>query len=176
MKRLLALATCVMVMVIARPAFAATFSDPDDMAGPMDVRRLVHTQRGGDIHRFRVTTDGTWGCRYLKPKTNTMRWFFDGGGDGDVDLVGNVKCVKRGGGRDIQLFLRGKDSGNQYEPLGFTRPNRRTLNLTFSFDIPELNGNHVDLRIHTTDRTVDDCTSPNKCVDRAPDDGMWRLY
>jgi hypothetical protein len=105
-----------------------------------------------------------------------MWWLFDGKGDGDIDLVGKVRCLKFKGGRELVLFLSGRDSGNSYEPVPLKRPNRHSMKATFSFDLPELKGAHVDMSVKVSDGVAEGCTSAHPCTERAPDTGMYRLY
>ena len=176
MKTRLALATAVLLLLAASPAHANTFTDPDDMTSPLDIRELVHKDKGNDVHSFKVTTDDNWRCRYLEPGLTKIHFYFDGKGDGDTDLIGKTRCLKHQGGRDLVVFLSGKDSGNSYEPVTINKPNRHTMRFKFSFDIPELRGPHVDLFIKVEDGFAEGCTSADPCTERAPDDGKWRLY
>jgi hypothetical protein len=50
------------------------------------------------------------------------------------------------------------------------------MKATFTFDIPELRGRHVDMRIKVLDGAAEGCTSSHPCVDLAPDRGMYSLY
>ena len=167
---LIVLALCF----IAAPAYANSFSDPDDMTSPLDIRELVHKDKGGDVHAFKVTTDGNWRCRYLEPGLTKIHFYFDGKGDGDTDLVGKTRCLKYTGGRDLVLFLSG--DRNSYEPVPINKPTRHTMRFKFPFNIPELRGEHVDVHIKVEDGVAEGCTSAHPCTERAPDNGRWRLY
>jgi hypothetical protein len=175
MKRLLAVTAAL--LMFAAPAFAAeTFEDPDDMTGPLDVRELVWTDKGDDVHTFRLTTDDNWHCSYIS-KLSKMLWYFDGRGDRDMDLIGKVRCLDpQEGPRELVMFLSGTESGNSYEAVPVRKPNNHTMRVTFTFDIPELSGPHVDLVIRVRDGVAEGCTSGHKCIERAPDEGRWSLY
>jgi hypothetical protein len=154
------------------PAPAGDFTDPDDMTSPLDVRELVFTPAQGSGGSLKLITDDAWDCEYVQPRLNTMTWNFDGRADGDTDLVGRVRCVDN----RLLLFLRGRESGNRYEPVRGTRPSRKSVRFVFSFDLTELSGRHVALSIKISDGTAEGCTSANPCSERAPDRGRWRLY
>ena len=175
MKRLIALVAGALLL-FPTPASAQTFTDPDDMTSPLDIRKLVHTDKGNDIHVLKVVTDDPWRCDYIG-KLGKIRFFFDGKGDGDTDPIGKVRCLDpQGSPRELVLFLSGKDSGNSYEPVPMTRPSKRSMKVKFSFDLKELRGPHVDLSLGVTDGQAEGCTSANKCTEQAPDTGAWRLY
>jgi hypothetical protein len=174
-KKFLVLAIAA-VLAIAPLASANTFSDPDDMTSPLDVRRLVHRDKGGDVHSLKVVTDQNWRCRYLDPKLNKIRLLFDGGKNPDIDLVGNLRCLKFEGQRELILVLSGRDTASHYEPVPVTRPSRHSFKATFSFDLPELQGTHVDMLIRVKDSVAEGCTSAFPCTERAPDASRWRLY
>jgi hypothetical protein len=175
MKRMIALVAGALLL-FAMPASAQTFTDPDDMTSPLDIRKLEHTDKGKDVHLLKVTTDDNWRCDYIG-ELGKIRFFFDGRGDGDTDLVGKVRCLDpKGPRRDLVLFLSGKDSGNSYDPVPINRPNKHTMKVKFSFDLIELRGPHVDLSFGVTDGQAEGCTSAHKCTEQAPDTGAWRLY
>jgi hypothetical protein len=174
-KKLIVLATTAFFL-LASVAFANSFSDPDDMTSPVDIRQLVHRDKGGDVHAFKVTTDDNWTCSYLEPKLTKVHFLFDGGSKPDADLVGKLRCLKFEGGRDLVLFLSGRDTNNSYEPISVIKPDRHTMRFKFSFDLVELTGKHVDMYIKVTDGQAEGCTSAFPCTERAPDTGRWRLY
>jgi hypothetical protein len=170
--KILVASLCALMAASVATAPAGDFTDPDDMTSPLDVRELVFTPARGSGGTLKLTTDDRWDCEYIQPQLNTMTWNFDGRADGDTDLVGRVRCVDG----DLLLFLRGRSSGNRYEPVPGSRPNRKSVKFRFSFDLPELNGRHLGLSIDISDGAAEGCTSANACHDRAPDRGRWQLY
>ena len=177
MKHLIALIAGALLLM-APPAFGQVqaVSDPDDMTSPLDVRSIQFNYRDNEVHRFKLITDDNWGCRYVS-KLSKMLWYFDGKGNRRMDLVGKVRCLKpQDEPRDLVIFLSGTDSGNSYEPIPVTKPNRHTMTFRVPFDIPELNGPHVDVVVRVRDGAAEGCTAENPCKDKAPDDGRWRLY
>ena len=156
---------------------AETFSDPDDMTSPLDIRSVTYTDKGGKVASFRVVTDQNWRCSYIHPGLNSVTWLWDGRNDGDIDLVGKTRCLKPSHGpRDLVLFLSGKHSGNSYEPVPIKKPNGHTMKVTFSFDIPEMHGAHASMLMRVRDGEAEGCTSAHRCTERAPDSGKWELY
>lgn len=175
MKRLIALAAGA-VLLMASPALgqAQGISDPNDSASPLDIRSMLFTAGDNDVHTLSVSTDEKWRCGY-HDKGVRMVWRFDGRGNNRMDLVGKVRCLKPAEGpRELVMFLSGKK--NSYEPVGFTRPDRHSMQVEFSFDIPELSGRHVDLVVKVRDAKAAGCSWKDKCTDRAPNKGRWRLY
>ena len=165
----------IVLAIFLQPASSSagdSYTDPDDMTSPIDVRELVFEPARGGGGRLTLTTDDRWDCDYLQPRLNSIKWKFDGRADGDTDLVGNVRCD----GRRPQLFLRGTETENRYEPVDGTRPDRRSISFSFSFDIAELEGRHVSLFIDISDGAAEGCTSAAPCFDRAPNRGRWSLY
>ncbi|MEA2462246.1 MAG: hypothetical protein QOH90_2423, partial [Actinomycetota bacterium] len=59
MKKIAVLTTCIF-MLLSYSAMANTFWDPDDMTSPLDIRRVVHRDKGGDVHLLKIVTDDNW--------------------------------------------------------------------------------------------------------------------
>ena len=170
-----AIAAAMFALLSAMPASAAPdseVSDPDDMASPLDVQRLAYIDEGGGVGTLKITTYAKWSCSYLAPPGASVKWFFDGAADGDVDLIGNLRCRN---GR-LWLFLRGTDSGNTYEPVPANRPNRTTARITMSFDLSELAGDNLAVKVKVRDTTAEACSRTDPCTDRGPDAGWWDVY
>ena len=164
-----------LAVLLALPASAAPDSettDPDDMTSPLDVVKLAYIDEGGGVGTLKLRTDEPWACNYLRPRLNTIKWFFDGAADGDVDLIGKLRCQN---GR-LWLYLRGTDSGNNYEPAPATRPNKRTVRVTMSFDLTELEGDNLAVKVKVRDGSAEGCTKADPCTDRAPDTGWWAVF
>ncbi|HET7481867.1 MAG TPA: hypothetical protein VFK89_03305 [Actinomycetota bacterium] len=176
MKKIVAVVVLAL-LALAPTAGAATFTDPDDMTSPLDIRKLTYTDEGHQVATFVVVTDDNWRCSYIQPGLTSVKWLFDGRNDGDVDLVGKTRCLNPAGpGRDLELFLSGRDTGNSYEPVPIKRPNRHTMKVTFSFDLVELRGPHASMFMKVKDGAAEGCTSAHKCTERAPDSGKWQLF
>lgn len=176
MKRVALVGTVCCLLALASPAAAKSMTDPDDMTSPLDIRKMVYVDEGGQVGTLKLVSEEDWRCSYLVPNLNTLKWYFDGQADGDVDLIGKFKCVKTGQGKALYLFLHGKQTGNNYEPVKAKRPDKRSAEATFSFDLVELNGEHLKLYAQVKDGAAEGCTSANKCFDRAPDTGKWMVY
>ncbi len=165
----------LLALPLATPVSAAPdsqVSDPDDGPSPLDVRRLAYIDEGGGVGTLKLQTYGRWGCSYLRPGVASVKWFFDGAADGDVDLVGSLRCRN---GR-LWLYLRGTDSGNNYEPVPANRPNRSTARITMSFDLTELAGDNLAAKVRVRDVSAEGCSKADACIDRAPDAGWWAVY
>ena len=165
----------VLAVLLAFPAFAAPDSmitDPDDMTSPLDVIKLAYIDEGGGVGTLKLETDARWACKYLRPRLTTIKWFFDGAADGDVDLLGNLRCQN---GR-LWMYLRGTDSGNNYEPAPANRPNKRTVRVTMSFDLTELEGDNLAVKVKVRDGAAEGCSDTEPCNDRAPDTGWWAVF
>ena len=177
MKRVIALvAGALLLMVSPAAGQAQGMSDPDDMTSPLDVRAIYFTAGNNDVHTFELTTDDKWRCRYIS-KLGKILWYFDGSGGRGMDLVGKLRCLEpQDEPRELVMFFSGTDSGNSYEPIPVRRPNRRSIRFRLPFDIPELDGPHVELVVRVRDGMAEGCTAANPCKEKAPDDGRWALY
>ena len=177
MKRLMCIVAVGVMVVLATPVHASSFDDPDDMTSPLDVRKVTYHDKGGGVGSIKIVSDEAWDCEYFEPGLNSMFWLFDGKADGDVDLVGKVRCLKPSSGpRDLVLFLHGKETGNSYEPVPLKKPEDDSMRGTFSFDLPELKGRHLNFVVKVKDGTAEGCTAAHKCKERAPDSGNYLLY
>jgi hypothetical protein len=176
MKKLLASVVGLFVVLSAVPALASSITDPNDMTSRLDVRKLVYKHQSGTVGTIKVVSDQRYRCTYLVRGLTSLKVYFDGGADGDNDLVGNFVCIKTKSGHRIVLMLHGTKSGNNYEPVPVTRPDHRTVRATFSFDLTELKGKHLDAVARVRDGAAEGCTSAHPCHDRAPDTGTWHVY
>ncbi len=167
----LAVMVAVVVVALAAPAFAVKKQDPADSGLSIDISLIKFVEDPEDIATLTIRTHSAWKCRELRPAAKTqLKWLFDGSGNNDWDLVGSFVC------RDgVLLFqLRSKDGSNQYEPIAAERPNRRTAKVTMPLDLPELDGQHLDLAAKSKDVSGETCIED--CVDRAPNKGRMRAY
>jgi hypothetical protein len=127
--------------------------------------------RHGTGH-FRIETERRFGCRKLNVgKPNRMKLLFDDKRDGDADLIGKFLCSKG----HWSLHLHGPSTGNRYEALHATRPNRRTLKVTVPLDLRELKGRHMGVYARSKDASSPACT-PKACRDRTPRAGSLKVY
>ena len=174
-----ALAAVAATVVTASPAQAVSSarSDPaGDVAGPLDVVRTGFRGDPGSLGTFTIRTADGRGCALLRPGVPTdLQWRFDGGADGDIDLVGHFTCVRsRHHGLVLELRLRGTTTGSHYEPVRARQPDRRTVRVRFPLDLPELDGAHLAAVVRSSNAISQGCTTA--CVDRAPDTGTFAVY
>jgi hypothetical protein len=156
----------IAVMVVASPAWAISRSDPNDTESRLDIRLISENADPGVGGALTIRTFGRWHSRYLRDASPTnLRWKFDDGDDGDVDLVGNFRYTNGA----LRLFLRGPGTGNRYEPIRARRPDPKTVRVRFSFDIAELQSSNLSV-VAGSFSAGPDCPG-DKCRDRAPNAG-----
>lgn len=165
------LTSLALLVVLAPPALAVEQEDPADTGLMLDVALIKFVEDSDDVGTLTIRTHSGWKCRALRPAAKTsLKWFFDGSGDNDFDLVGSFVC------RDGTLLfhLRSTDGSNRYEPLVAERPNRRTARVTMPLDLVELDSENLDLIVKSKDLSGETCIED--CVDRAPDTGRMKAY
>ncbi|MFP5298612.1 MAG: hypothetical protein ACLGHL_06475 [Actinomycetota bacterium] len=161
-------------VVLALPAWAAEVvkNDPDDSDGKLDLSRLVVDATKGEAGFFTIKTHDNFRCGYLKPgKPNRLRLLFDDGRDGDIDLIGRFECD----GDKLLMFLVGKETGNNYEPLRARRPSNKTVKVAFQLDIAEFEADTLGVKVRTVDGTAEGCTD-EPCKDSVPGKGTLQAY
>ena len=165
------LSSLAVVGALAPPALAVEQEDPADSGLKLDIALIKFVEDPEDVGKLTIKTHSGWKCRALRPAAKTaLKWFFDGSGNNDWDLVGSFVC------RDGTLVfeLRSTDGSNQYEPIVATRPNRRTVKVTMPLDLPELDSENLDLIAKSKDTSGETCIED--CVDRAPNKGRMKAY
>lgn len=171
-RRIFVAATSVFAMtVMAAPALAVQQQDPADSGLDLDISLIKFVEDPEDIATLTIKTHSGWKCSALRPAANTsLKWFFDGSGNDDFDLVGSFVC------RDGTLIfeLRSTDGSSQYEPIVAEKPNRRTVRVTMPLDLNELDSSNLDLIAKSKDVSGETCIE--ECVDRAPDEGRMKAY
>lgn len=175
---LLALSVVLGAVLVSAPAQALTSSRTDpanDVPGPLDIVRIAFRGDPGSLGAFTIRTSERWGCAFLRREVKTdLQWRFDGDADGDIDLVGRFTCLQTPDGRRLIFMLRGIDSGNRYEPVRATRPDRRSVRVRFPLDLTEIDGPHLRAVVRSSDAITEGCAET--CVDRAPDIRKFRVY
>ncbi|HEY7874851.1 MAG TPA: hypothetical protein VIG64_06980 [Actinomycetota bacterium] len=179
MRRLapVALALLLIASILAPPAAAAkeTATDPNDTGGRLDIVELSFKGEAGGTNTIKLKTQNPWGCKFLRQGVKTsLNWHFDDGEDGDNDLVGKFVCVNANSNDpELVLKLHGTDSNNNYDPVPTKRPDKKTVKVTFPFDIGEFESEHASAHARSKDAISEGC---DVCVDRAPDTGGLTLY
>ena len=165
------LSSLVLVVALAPAALAVEQEDPADTGLKLDISLIKFVEKPEDIGRLTIKTYSGWKCSALRPAAKTsLKWFFDGSGSNDFDLVGSFVC------RDGTLVfeLRSTDGSSQYEPIVARKPNRRTVKVTMPLDLPQLDSNNLDLIAKSKDTSGETCIED--CVDRAPNTGRMKAY
>lgn len=158
-------------LALAPPAAAAQRKDGADSGSKLDISLIKFVEDPEDVATLTIRTHSAWKCGALRPAAKTsLKWFFDGSGDDDFDLVGSFVC--RGG--TLLFNLRSTDGASQYEPLVAKRPDRRTVRVKMTLDLPQLNSNNLDLVAKSKDSSGETCTE--NCTDRAPNTGRLKAY
>lgn len=160
-----------LVFALAPAALAVEQDDPADSGLKLDISLIKFVEKPDDVGRLTIKTHSGWKCRALRPAAKTsLKWFFDGSGDKDFDLVGSFVC-RRG---TLVFELRSTDGSSSYEPIVARKPNRRTVKVTMPLDLPQLDSQNLDLIAKSTDKSGVTCIED--CVDRAPDKGRMKAY
>jgi hypothetical protein len=173
MRRLVSVVSIAALMVVglAPAAFAVQRQDPADSGLKLDISLIKFVEKPEDVATLTIKTHSGWKCRALRPAAKTsLKWFFDGSGDNDFDLVGSFVCSDG----TLVFNLRSTDGSSQYEPIVATKPNRRTVRVKMTLDLPELDSNNLDLIAKSKDTSGETCIED--CVDRAPDQGRMKAY
>lgn len=174
MKLLLRSTVVAIVVALALPASAAevTKSDPNDSDGLLDVREVVIDAERNGAGFFTIKTFEGFNCGYLKKSSgNKLKLLFDDGRDGSTDLIGRFECQ----GGDLLMFLHGKETGNNYEPLKAKRPSKKVVKVAFQLDISEFTSDTMGVKVRTVDASADGCTE-EACKDKAPNRGSVKAY
>src|SRR5437764_47323 len=131
--RLVAMAAVAGLCLQALPASASTGSttDPNDVAGKLDLNTLSFTKSGKTAPlMITVTTYDRWRSRVLRDHVNRLAVWIDTNHDGMRDFTARIK--KTAG--HLEVLISG--SGSSFEPLPATRPNRKTVRFTIPGDSP----------------------------------------
>lgn len=174
MRTLIRALVIALVIVSALPVAAAevTKDDPDDSDGKLDLSMLGVDATKGEAGFFTIKTHDGFKCGYLKPsKPNKLRLLFDDGRDGDIDLVGRFECHDD----KLLMFLSGKETGNNYEPLKARRPSNKTVKVAFQLDIAEFEADTMGVKVRSIDGTAEGCTE-EPCRDSVPGKGTLKAY
>jgi hypothetical protein len=144
-----AVVACLSVVMVPAQAGIARAA-----VSPIGLEKIVYSGTPGDVGTLKMVTDDEFGCGLLKQsKPNYLKWLFDDGRDGDVDLKGNIVCKNK------KLFLMLKSKKNRYEAIRVKRPSKDVVKATFSFDLAEFKANHLDVTAKSKDATSIGCTT-----------------
>lgn len=167
-----ALVIALMSVFVALPVSAAEESDPNDSASKLDISSFKATGQDNSLGTVVITMFERWGSKFLKDANpTTLKVYLDDGSDGDADLVGNFRYVDG----SLLLFLKGPDSGNNYEPLVARRPTAKSVKVRIPLDLTELESGSLSAFARSISSELSDCPD-DPCKDRAPDAGGVTVY
>jgi hypothetical protein len=149
-------------------------SDPEDVAGKLDLARLRYEKNGPDRQmKVKLSTHEGWNPALLAGTENKLRLMLDPDEDGSADYRGRFRKVA---GR-LKVVFRGVGDhlGEKFQPEKAHKPNPRTVVFTISGDGYALNpGGPVNMKaVSTFTQTLacDPASGNPPCVDRVPDTG-----
>ena len=151
MRRMLILMVGACLIGGVLPAQAATERAAVSAIG---IKKIVYSGTPGSVGTLKLVTDSEFGCGLLAPKKpNSLRWLFDDGRDGDIDLKGNFVCRKK------KLMFELKSKKTKYESIRAKRPSKDTIKVTFTFDLAELKSKHLNVTAKSKDKTSPGCAT-----------------
>lgn len=161
----------LLLTALAAPAAAVQRRDPADSGLDLDISLIKFVEDPNDVATLTIKTHSGWKCAALRPvNSRSLKWYFDGSGNDDFDLVGKFVCRKG----TLLFHLRSTDGGSRYEPLVAKKPNPRTVRVTMTLDLPQLDSNNLDLIAKSKDTSGETCIED--CSDRAPNTGRLKAY
>lgn len=153
------------LVLAATPAAAAQVTDPDDVAGKLDLKTLVVRKADATAPLVvKVTTYETWAPKLLKDSgKNRVYVLFDVDADGTAEYVGEISSS----GGDLHMDITGQ--GSAFEPLPVKHPNGHTLKTV----VPGGSPPNPDGTVGIATRSVfhDTAACGTACKDRIPDAG-----
>jgi len=149
----------------ALPAAATSLTDPDDVAGKLDLATVTGTKTEDAAPlKIRITTYENWAARLLRDSgRNRVFVLFNVDADPKPEYRGTI--VYTGG--DLVMLISGQ--GSSFEPLPVRHPNGHTLRTTVPGGSPPNPDGTV--RIAARSRFVDAADCADGCRDRAPNGG-----
>ena len=164
--RILFVASVALTLVLASlPARAAQVTDPNDVAGKLDIKVLIGTKASSNAPLvIKVRTYGSWAKSVLADSgDNRIQILFDVDGDGTVDYTGEIS---ESGGK-LHMDISG--SGSSFEPLQVRHPNGYTIRTTVPGGSPPNPNGTVHIAAQSEFTNSGSCSTT--CEDRAPDSG-----
>lgn len=167
-RRLLAAAGALAgALVLAVPAAGTTITDPNDVAGKLDLRSVAGTQSESGLLTVTIKTWGKWtnGVLPASGSVNRLHVLFDTDLDGATEYRARIVSV----GGALVAVISGQ--GQNYEPLPVTRVSGTTVRFTFPADAVESEDEDVQVAARSKYKGSGCSTA---CKDRAPNSG-WLL-
>lgn len=165
--RIVLLAAAAVALLSAAPAVASQTSDPDDVAGKLDLKEVVG--RKGDSTaplRIELQTYEGWKRDLLCAcADNRLVILFDVDSDPGVDYVGRIHQ-----GDDAKLYLYITGEGSSFEPLPVRHPEGDVVKTTIPGDSPPNPSGTVRIAARSTYYSATGACDDG-CRDRAPNGG-----
>jgi hypothetical protein len=169
-KRLVSVLACLAMLLLgALPARATEASDPDDVAGKLDVQTLAGTKSAAsDPLHITVATYENWAKGALRVSgSNRVIVLFNV----DSDHNREYKGVITSSGGHLSMTMTGE--GSTFEPLKVRHPNGHTLKTTIPGGAPMNPDGTVSIAVKTRFTDQGDCS--DTCSDRAPNGGWLAI-
>ena len=165
----------LVVLALAGPSYANTMgaSDPNDIRGPLDVKRISHGHASNDVLWHKVVMHRRWGARHLEG--DEIRIDISTDREARYDEFRVSVAVEDGKlAARIYEFTEGSDYGipGPSKRIRFTRPDRRTIKVFFNESW--VNGSY-GWSVSTQYRERGSASCSNGCVDYAPGRNPDRL-
>lgn len=167
-RTLAVLLAAILVTTLGPAAGGTSLTDPDDVAGKLDLATLSGTKSEDAAPlKIRITTHENWAARLLRDSGRNRVWvLFNVDTDPEPEYRGEI--VYTGG--DLVMLIEGE--GSSFEPLPVRHPDGHTLRTTVPGGSPPNPEGRV--RIAARSRFVDEADCASGCRDRAPNGG-WLL-
>ena len=132
-RALVAVLALALLMPVPTTATEARRRDPNDIHGPLDIKRISHGHRSGDVLWHKVVMRSPWGRKALRG-VGEIRFQFSTDGEDRFDEV-NASIDLKDGKLKVWIFpyVEGSDyaSVGPSERIRFARPNRRSIKIFF---------------------------------------------
>jgi hypothetical protein len=168
----------VTVMIIGFPAQANVTGtrDPNDVRGPLDIKRIVHGHGNGGALWHKVVMHRAWGAGDLRGE-DEIRFYFSNDREDRFDEV-HASVARKNGKIAAWVFpyVEGGDfaSVGPSERIRFTRPTRRTVKIFFDKSWLNRRGRYA-WSVGSSYRDKHSSSCRENCFDYAPRHDPERL-
>lgn len=159
----------LILLVFALPTAAAEqVSDPNDVAGKLDLETLTGTRDSNDLLTLTLTTFGDWSAGVLDNSGhNRIFILFNTDADAKTDYTGTVYAY----GSKLTVHFEG--SGQSFENLPVKHPNGHTIKMFVPMDVFVGATDPIEIATRSRFKSSGKCSTP--CVDRLPDSGWMTV-
>jgi hypothetical protein len=153
------------LVLAATPAAAVQVTDPDDVAGKLDLKTLVVRKADASAPLIaKITTYENWAATLLKDSGhNRICVLFDVDADGAAEYVGKISSS----GGDLHMDITGQ--GSAFEPLPVKHPDGHTIKTVVPGGSPPNPDGTVQIAAKSVFHDTGTCSTA--CKDRAPNTG-----